>query len=83
MSLRIGVDVGGTNTDAVLMEDRRVVAKLKTPTSEDVTRGITTSILSVLDQSGTSTSEIASVMIGTTHFTNAIEDRKEALRYKR
>jgi N-methylhydantoinase A/oxoprolinase/acetone carboxylase beta subunit len=76
MSLRIGVDVGGTNTDAVLMEDRRVVAKLKTPTSEDVTRGITTSILSVLDQSGTSTSEIASVMIGTTHFTNAIVERR-------
>ncbi len=76
MSLRIGVDVGGTNTDAVLMDDRRVIAKLKTPTTEDVTSGITTAIASVLEQSGTETSAIASVMIGTTHFTNAIVERR-------
>jgi len=76
MSLRIGVDVGGTNTDAVLMDDRVVLAKLKTPTTEDVTSGITTAIRSVLAQSGTATDAIASVMIGTTHFTNAIVERK-------
>ena len=76
MSLRIGVDVGGTNTDAVLMDNRRVVAKLKTPTTEDVTSGITTAIRSVLTQSGTETSAVASVMIGTTHFTNAIVERR-------
>ncbi|MGC4191053.1 MAG: hydantoinase/oxoprolinase family protein [Thermomicrobiales bacterium] len=76
MSLRIGVDVGGTNTDAVLMDDRVVLAKLKTPTTEDVTSGITTAIRSVLAQSGTATDAIASVMIGTTHFTNAIVERR-------
>lgn len=76
MNLRIGVDVGGTNTDAVLMDGRVVVAKLKTPTTEDVTDGITTAIKSVLDQSGTSTGSITSVMIGTTHFTNAIIERR-------
>ena len=76
MSLRVGVDVGGTNTDAVLMDGRKVIAKLKTPTTEDVTSGITTAISSVLSQSGRATSDIASVMIGTTHFTNAIVERK-------
>jgi N-methylhydantoinase A/oxoprolinase/acetone carboxylase beta subunit len=76
MGLRIGVDVGGTNTDAVLMDDRKVVAKLKTPTTEDVTHGITTAIASVLQQSGTATGSISSVMIGTTHFTNAIVERR-------
>ncbi|HWV34426.1 MAG TPA: hydantoinase/oxoprolinase family protein [Thermomicrobiales bacterium] len=76
MSLRIGVDVGGTNTDAVLMDNRRVLAKLKTPTTEDVTGGITTAIRSVLDESGVDTASIASVMIGTTHFTNAIVERR-------
>jgi len=76
MSLRIGVDVGGTNTDAVLMDDRKVLAKLKTPTTENVTLGITTAIASVLEQSGTDTSAITSVMIGTTHFTNAIVERR-------
>ncbi|HLU36696.1 MAG TPA: hydantoinase/oxoprolinase family protein [Thermomicrobiales bacterium] len=76
MSLRIGVDVGGTNTDAVLMDNRRVVAKLKTPTTENVTSGITTAIRSVLDQSGAQTDAIDAVMIGTTHFTNAIVERR-------
>lgn len=28
--MRIGIDVGGTNTDAVLMEKTTVVAKVKT-----------------------------------------------------
>ncbi|NIQ57285.1 MAG: hypothetical protein GWN85_28610, partial [Gemmatimonadetes bacterium] len=28
--MRVGVDVGGTNTDAVLMAGRRVVRKVKT-----------------------------------------------------
>ena len=42
---RIGIDVGGTNTDAVLLEDGRVVHAVKTPTTADVTGGI----VSVLD----------------------------------
>src|SRR6202045_2901095 len=37
---RIGIDVGGTNTDAVLLQDGRVVHAVKTPTTEDVTGGI-------------------------------------------
>ena len=37
---RIGIDVGGTNTDAVLIEDGKVVRAVKAPTSEDVTTGI-------------------------------------------
>ncbi len=76
MSLRIGIDVGGTNTDAVLMDDLVVIAKIKTPTTEDVTSGITTALRHVLDVSGTPTSAIAGVMIGTTHFTNAVVERR-------
>src|SRR5437016_5780258 len=37
---RIGIDVGGTNTDAVLLADGRVVHAVKTPTTADVTGGI-------------------------------------------
>ena len=37
---RIGIDVGGTNTDAVLLANRTVVHAVKTPTTEDVTSGI-------------------------------------------
>ena len=38
--MRIGIDVGGTNTDAVLMDGRTVVAEVKTPRRADVTGGI-------------------------------------------
>lgn len=76
MSLRIGIDVGGTNTDAVLMRGNEVIAKIKTPTTEDVTSGITTALDHILGVSNTSTSEVAGVMIGTTHFTNAVVERR-------
>jgi N-methylhydantoinase A/oxoprolinase/acetone carboxylase beta subunit len=76
MSLRIGIDVGGTNTDAVLMDGLRVVAKVKTPTTEDVTGGITTALRHVLETSGTPTERVNAVMIGTTHFTNAVVERR-------
>ncbi|MGH7322014.1 MAG: hydantoinase/oxoprolinase N-terminal domain-containing protein, partial [Candidatus Rokuibacteriota bacterium] len=46
---RIGIDVGGTNTDAVLLEDARVVHAVKTPTTPDVTSGITAALRSLLD----------------------------------
>ncbi len=76
MTVRIGIDVGGTNTDAVLMDGMAVIAKIKTPTTEDVTSGITTALRHVLETSGTPTSNIAGVMIGTTHFTNAVVERR-------
>ena len=37
--MRIEIDVGGTNTDAVLMDGETVLASIKTPTTEDVTQG--------------------------------------------
>jgi N-methylhydantoinase A/oxoprolinase/acetone carboxylase beta subunit len=76
MSLRIGIDVGGTNTDAVLMDGLTVVSKIKTPTTPDITSGITTALRHVLESSGTATGDVAGVMIGTTHFTNAVVERR-------
>ena len=38
-NVRIGVDVGGTNTDAVLLRGRTVLASHKAPTSPDVGTG--------------------------------------------
>jgi N-methylhydantoinase A/oxoprolinase/acetone carboxylase beta subunit len=58
------------------MDDLTVIAKIKTPTTEDVTSGITTALKHVLETSGTATSQIAGVMIGTTHFTNAVVERR-------
>lgn len=41
---RIGIDVGGTNTDAVLIEEGKVSGAVKAPTSQDVTTGILDSL---------------------------------------
>lgn len=76
MALRVGVDVGGTNTDAVLLDEGTVRSKLKTPTTEDVTTGITTALAHILKEGKANTSDIAAVMIGTTHFTNAVVERQ-------
>ena len=38
--IRIGIDVGGTNTDAVMMGGREVLAATKTATTRDVTSGV-------------------------------------------
>ena len=41
---RIGIDVGGTNTDAVLVENNTVVAAVKVPTTQDVISGVVQSL---------------------------------------
>lgn len=74
--VRIGVDVGGTNTDAVLLRGRTVLASHKAPTSADVGTGIVQAIRDVLARAAVQGSELAGVMIGTTHFTNAFVEGK-------
>ena len=71
-SLRIGVDVGGTNTDAVAMSGSEVMGWSKAITTPEVTEGIVTAVRAVLDDCGASPDAIGAVMIGTTHFTNAL-----------
>jgi N-methylhydantoinase A/oxoprolinase/acetone carboxylase beta subunit len=72
---RIGIDVGGTNTDAVLLEDGRVVHAVKTPTTEDVTGGIVTSLELLGRHPEVATGAIDGVVIGTTHFINGETDQ--------
>jgi N-methylhydantoinase A/oxoprolinase/acetone carboxylase beta subunit len=76
MSLRVGIDVGGTNTDAVLMDGLTVVSKIKTPTTPDVTSGITRALRHILEAHDATSAAISGIMIGTTHFTNAVVERK-------
>jgi N-methylhydantoinase A/oxoprolinase/acetone carboxylase beta subunit len=73
---RIGIDVGGTNTDAVLLEDDAVVAAVKTPTTPDVTTGITRALAALVTQAP-GARDAQAVMIGTTHFTNAVVQRRD------
>jgi len=70
---RLGIDVGGTNTDATLVADGRVLYAIKVPTTEDVTSGIVAAMRAVLAQAAIS---VDAVMIGTTHFVNAVVQRR-------
>src|SRR5579864_7651828 len=73
---RIGIDVGGTNTDAVLLEDGKVVYAVKTPTTEDVTGGIVTALDLLGRHPQVACGGIDGVVIGTTHFVNAVVQRR-------
>ena len=74
---KLGIDVGGTNTDAVLVdENRTVVADIKYPTSADIYDGILGAMRTVLEVSGVDPKQIHQAMLGTTQCTNAIVERK-------
>ena len=68
---RIGVDVGGTHTDAVLMRGGEVLAEVKARTTEDVTSGVAAALQAVLGEAQ-AVPDVSRVVIGTTHFTNAV-----------
>lgn len=77
MMYKLGIDVGGTNTDAVLVdENRKVVADIKYPTSVDIYDGILGAMRTVLEVSGVDPKQIHQAMLGTTQCTNAIVERK-------
>ncbi len=76
VSLRIGIDVGGTNTDAVLMAGTAVLATHKTPTTPDTTTGIANALKIILTETKIAPEAISAVMFGTTHFINAVVERQ-------
>ena len=84
--LVIGVDVGGTNTDAVILEGHQVLAQVKHPTTTDRTSGVRSAIEKVIDSFVSQNKQFSirkdvitctlRVNIGTTHFVNALIERK-------
>ncbi|WP_109471835.1 hydantoinase/oxoprolinase N-terminal domain-containing protein [Ornithinimicrobium cavernae] len=70
--MRIGIDVGGTNTDAVLMDGDRVVGAIKRHTQTDVTEGIREALQALQSATAFDPAIVEGVMIGTTHFINAL-----------
>ncbi len=78
---RLGIDVGGTNTDAVIMDGQdRVIAKAKVPGTPDITGGIIAAIDAVLRAPEAAPERITHVMLGTTHATNAVLERRNLRR---
>lgn len=74
--MRIGIDVGGTNTDAVLMDGQNVLGAVKTPTTPDVGEGIVHALQLLRAETKLDPTRMTAVMIGTTHFTNALIERR-------
>lgn len=70
--IRIGIDVGGTNTDAVAVRDTDVVAAVKRPTTAAVADGIIDALTALLTGASFAAEEVSAVMVGTTQFVNAV-----------
>ncbi|KAG8162146.1 hypothetical protein KVR01_007911 [Diaporthe batatas] len=86
--LRIGVDVGGTNTDGVIIDptqstsspNKGILAHHKAPTTTNPSDGINAAITHMFTASDPpiNPADVASVTIGTTHFVNAVVERDAA-----
>ncbi len=77
-ALRVGIDVGGTFTDVVVVDaaTRAIVARVKVPTSHDapegVAAGIVAGLVRALAAPGVDAARIAFVAHSTTQATNAL-----------
>ena len=74
---RLGVDIGGTFTDIVLLGDDGAVHNKKILSSpDDYSRAIENGVRTLLDETGIAPKDIREVAHGTTVATNAIIERK-------
>jgi N-methylhydantoinase A len=77
-ALRVGIDVGGTFTDVVVVdaETRAIVARVKVPTTHDAPEGVAAGIVAglrrALEAPGVDVSRIAFIAHSTTQATNAL-----------
>lgn len=80
MSYRLGVDVGGTFTDLMLVHDEKGASyRVKTPsTPDDPSQGVLVGVRRILEESGASPEGLSSIMHGTTVATNAVLESKGA-----
>ena len=76
MSIRLGIDVGGTFTDLVLIDDAsgKVLATKASSTPDNPIDGV----MDVIQQLGANSTEFEALIHGTTMATNALLERKGA-----
>jgi N-methylhydantoinase A len=78
--IRVGVDVGGTFTDFVLVDDHRdlIFTGKRLTTSEDPSVAITEGLERLVEEAGTSVPELSAIVHGTTLVANTMIERKGA-----
>src|SRR4051812_32348833 len=74
----LGVDVGGTFTDAVLAVGGRLVTAKAPTTPEDQSEGVLNAVTAVLKRAGESARDVEEFAHGTTAATNALLEGKAA-----
>ena len=77
---RVGVDIGGTFTDLVLIDDatgERAIGKILT-TPKDPSDAVEKGLAELLEREGIKASQIKTIIHGTTLVTNALIERKGA-----
>jgi N-methylhydantoinase A len=77
-TVRVGVDIGGTFTDVILMSDDAIHQAKVPSTPRDFAAGVLTGLAMVLEQAGESAGAVSVVVHGTTVATNAILEQQGA-----
>lgn len=70
--ITIGVDVGGTNTDTVLLKNGHIIGHSKVKTTHNVSDGIVESIAQLLEKANIAKQNVHYVNLSTTHMLNAL-----------
>src|SRR5437870_2770595 len=80
MRARLGVDIGGTFTDLVVIDDATGTARVGKvlTTTKDPAHGVEEGIHALLDEAGVRSDAVRAVVHGTTLATNALIERKGA-----
>lgn len=78
---KIGIDIGGTNTDIVLVDSHlAIAAHAKTSTTPHVHLGVKTALKTIIEETKISSENIQGIFIGTTQMANAIHQRHDLYR---
>src|SRR5882757_802436 len=78
-SYRLGVDIGGTFTDVVMMaDDGTIFSKKVLSTPQDYSQGIENGVSALIAELGIDASQIGEFVHATTVATNTIIERKGA-----
>ena len=78
--VQIGVDIGGTFTDIVALDEKGRLSLTKVPsTPKDLLEGIAAAVTRVLALAGARTADVERFIHGTTVATNAILEQKGAV----